>query len=150
MLAGGGSWKWTLFVRVEMTPLELQSLVIELAPGRRPIESTPSSASAAAGAAVVELTVAGGATASVDAATGALLAVGSQKVVSSLEYYTPAPGTNHSHGWGNTEDCSTAYAFRPMPGVPAKPYTTRGGEPMPTVTKGVLVQQVHSGKPCGS
>lgn len=74
--------------------------------------------------------------------TGSLLSIGDQKVNCSLEYYTPAPGTNHTHGWQAANPCSTAYGFRPMPGVPKQPY----GPPDSAVTvyKGKIVQQTHA------
>eukprot|EP00729_Bicosta_minor_P015233 gene15233-31385_t len=65
-------------------------------------------------------------------------------VQSSLLYYTPAVGNNQSHGWGpHTVDCSSAYAFRPQPGIPVRVYGEAHSHKPPTVTRGVLAQQTH-------
>ena len=92
---------------------------------------------------VISLSVPAGASAAVDSTTGSLISIADQPVNCSLEYYTPAPGTNQTHGWQAANPCSTAYGFRPMPGVPRKPY---GPSPdsVVKVYKGKIVQQTHT------
>ena len=144
------SWAWTLWVNTSLAPLEVSRLLLKPAPGRLPIASELLTDVLSMSGKPVVLQTSGsiGATATVDAATGQLLSILDPQtqqqlpVGSSLEFYTPAVGTHTSSGWGpNTVDCSTAYAFRPMPGVPVKAY----GPPVAaaTVTRGKLVQQTH-------
>jgi len=91
----------------------------------------------------ISLSVPTGASAAVDSTTGSLISIADQPVNCSLEYYTPAPGTNQTHGWQAANPCSTAYGFRPMPGVPRKSYGP-SSDSVVKVYKGNIVQQTHT------
>ena len=130
---------WTLFVKATLKPLETAKITLRPKPGRQPVAPEPHTA---ASTAPIKLAVAHGAEATVDPSSGSLLSIGDTAVNCSLEYYTPAVGSPKSHGWGNTDDCSTAYAFRPMPGVPVKPFGP-DLDASPRVYRGALVQQSH-------
>ena len=139
---GRSGYPWTLFMKAVLGPLETMRLTLRpAAKGKEkpPVVGEPAAAVSVGG--VIPLRVETGASVTVDAQTGMLTHCAGQAVNCSLEYYTPAVGSNKSHGWGNTDDCSTAYAFRPMPGVPKKTYGP--ATTAPTVYRGKLVQQTH-------
>ena len=133
-------YAWTLFIKADLKPLE--TMLLTLRPPAKGSERLPVAAEPAASVSgVFSLHVETGASVAVDANTGMLLSISDQVVNCSLAFYTPAVGSNKSHGWGNTDDCSTAYAFRPMPGVPKQDYGPATNPPK--VYRGVLVQQTH-------
>ena len=136
--------KFTLFVEVRIPPLSTQTLVltpVKTSAGSSFVRFTRASSSSAAAA--ITLTVPGGASATVGGQTGSLTSVNGRPVTSSLEFYIPEPGTNKSHGWGNTNDCSSAYAFRPRPGGTHKFHPASAPAATVMVAKGTLVQQTY-------
>jgi hypothetical protein len=142
---------WTLFIKVTIKPLALMRLMLRPATegGQRSAavvaeeQDLPDVMATRASRGIIDLTSAGGGgpSVAVDAQTGMLLSVDGQPVRCSLAFYTPAVGSNRSHGWGDTDDCSSAYAFRPMPGVPKAAYGP--SESPPKVYRGSIVQQSH-------
>jgi hypothetical protein len=137
--AADGGQPWTLFIKAVLKPLELVRLTLH--PTLEGQGKPPVAPELATGGGTISLSVETGATVAVDAQTGMLVSMADQKLNCSLQYYTPAVGSNKSHGWGKTDDCSTAYAFRPMPGVPKKMYGPAVSAPK--VYRGSLVQQTH-------
>jgi hypothetical protein len=137
--AADGGQPWTLFIKAVLKPLEVVRLTLR--PTLEGQGKPPVAPELATGGGTISLSVETGATAAVDAQTGMLVSIADQHLNCSLQYYTPAVGSNKSHGWGKTDDCSTAYAFRPMPGVPKKSYGPAVSAPK--VYRGSLVQQTH-------
>ena len=140
LAAGETSHPFTLFIKVQVPPLGTQRLVVSPLAGDAPPHGVVRFTPAPAGTTNITLAAPDGASATVDGTTGSLASVNGRATVSSLEYYLPEPGSNKSHGWGNTDDCSSAYAFRPQPGG-TKPFL-----PTPravAVAKGKLVQQAY-------
>ena len=127
---------FTLFVNVSLAPLGLLNLRLT------PLETKNAELVRwMVAPSVVALSAPGGATATVDGATGALSSVAGRPVASSLEYYVPNAGSNTSHGYSQGGACSSAYAFLPMPGG-TTPFNNGGA--VVRVARGKLVQQTHA------
>ena len=140
MAATDGGLPFTLFVAIPLKPFETRTVTLRRTSTAKSLVRGDVLAPQQG---VISLSVPTGASAAVDSTTGSLVSIADQPVNCSLEYYVPAPGTNETHGWEAANPCSTAYGFRPMPGVPRKPYG-RSPDSVVTVYKGKLVQQTHT------
>lgn len=141
MAATDGGLPFTLFVAIPLQPFETRAVTIRRTSTAKNLVRGDVVAPKTSG--VISLSVPTGASAAVDSMTGSLVSIADQPVNCSLEYYVPAPGTNRTSGWQAANPCSTAYGFRPMPGVPRKPYD-RSPDSVVTVYKGKIVQQTHT------
>ena len=126
----GRRQNWTVFVRIDnLGPLEARAIRIMAAPGRSPVPSIPLTTGGA---------VAMGDAVTVNTTSGGIVSARGLNISSTLRFYTPNMADNRSHSWGGKNPCSSAYAFRPLPGD-AVQYPT--GSTKVTLSNGTLVRQ---------
>ena len=94
-----------MFIEAVLKPFETKPLTIRRTASGQPSQLVCATVVDGSKSGVISLSVPTGGSAAVDSTTGSLVSVANQGVNCSLEYYTPAPGTNESHGWGKTDDC---------------------------------------------